>query len=536
MVNFLVCDLFHLFYQPRVSGQSEPVLPGYNHLCSSFSEVIMQRLLLLMLALFPSIASAQSSDPGILLRAIPRPVNGVAVINVANILNTPRAKKEGWAQKDRTEYLAGAVPVHPSVERIVLAKDVNPLSPSRGGVYALIPLKKPVDLKRFASAFQGELTTIADEPAVATPNGGFTVALGESLLGKVMTDQRQEVARWVKYIREKPSKSLQCSYLNVAISNEGMRNHVMVIIDTEDLFDAKSAGFAVAVSDLLRGKLKESQAIEAYLKSLHGFRILANITQDGIAATLQFDAKVKPGVEDALIKAFVLELLERNGAELADLPAATVKVNQGIVQLHFKMTDNELAHVVSLFVPPLPGVAEADSIAVTPTQEANAISSGKYFQVVNQILDDLKKQNQRARNFQATALWHETAAQRIETLSILGVDPAVVEYAHGTAARLRAVADSLRGTPIKATMLESKAYLVTYSPPPVMFVPGQGLRWNPWVGGNQVQTNIPQVRRAILEEAQKDANNRAALWNSIDSQRTLIRSDMAKKYGSSFER
>jgi hypothetical protein len=482
--------------------------------------------------------SLSAENPTVLLRSVPMPVNSVVVINVASLLNSPRAMKDGWSKLEHTEYLAGAVPVHPSVERILLAKELHPAAPTRGGVLAVIPLRKELDLKRYATAFNGEMTTIAGEPAVVGKNGSYSIALGPKTLGSMIAENRQDVSRWIRCVKDKPTKSLQSTYLNGAVNAEGMKPHIFLVVDTEDLFEDKHAGFLVAISEVLKGKLNESQGIEAYLKGLRGLRLSATITAEGIDAVLQFDGKAKPKVEAPLIKAFVVELFERNGARLEDLVVAKVTVNEGAVQFAFKLTDSELGNIMAMFLPPMSGLAESDSIPITPIKEVNATSSGKYYRAVNAILDDLRKQNQRATQFQQTALWHETAANRLEVLSVLGVDPLLIEYGHGTAARLRAVADSLRGTPIKATILESKAYLVTYTPPPAIWVPGRGLQWNPWAlagQGNQLETNIPQVRQAILEEARKDAENRTKLWNSIDSQRSEIRYAMAKKYGSEFE-
>ena len=481
---------------------------------------------------------ALEPTPIVLVQSVPKLVNSVAVVNVAKLLASPRAMKDGWSKLNHIEYLAGAVPVHPSVERILLAKELNPQAPTTGGITAIIPLKKDADLKKFATTFGGELTTIAESEVVIGKHGAYTAALQPRILGSMTTTNRQEVARWLRYIKDKPTKSMQPEYINMALAVDGTEHHIFVVVDTEELFDERHATLAVSLSEVLKGKLKESEAIEKYFKGLRGLQFGASITPDGITVQLQLDGKAKPQVDSALLKAFVIELFDRNGAHLEDLPAAGVKyMEYGAVRFTFKLTDSELANIMALFLPPLPGVSNSDDISITPKSPPTASTSGRYFRAVNTIIDDLKKQNGRATNVPATALWHDTAAGRMETLSILAVDPELVDYAQGTASRLRAVADSLRGQAISTATLQSKAYIITYTPPPVSWVPGHGIAFDPGRSyyGSSVQSNVAQVRQAILETAKKDSDNRGQLWSSIDRQRSIVQNDMAKKYGIDFE-
>ena len=179
--------------------------------------------------------SAAAADPDELMKYVPVPVNTVAVVNVNSILTSPRAVKEGWAKKDHVEYLAGAIPVHPSIERILLAKELHPEAPGQGGALAVVPLKAAVDLERFAKMRGGHVDTVGGEPVAVTANGGVGVKLAEKVLGIVRTDNRQDVARLIRYASS-ATVSQQPRYLNAAVNNLGTRHHVLVAVDTEDLF------------------------------------------------------------------------------------------------------------------------------------------------------------------------------------------------------------------------------------------------------------------------------------------------------------
>lgn len=482
-----------------------------------------------VVALLTLVGPLRAVEPADLLKYAPAQTNAVVVVNVEAILSTPRAVKEGWAKTPGTEYLAGAVPLNPQIERVVIAKEVHPHAPAHGGAFAVAPVKRAIDIDRLAKLTNGQVTTVGGESAVATPNGSLLVPLDKQLLGIAWSDSRQDVARWLRAARVATASPLS-RFLNAAVFNHAGPHHILVALDTEDLFDARQAGLAVAMTKALEGDRETAAAVEKFAGSLRGVVLTVDVTGDGLAALVRFDSAATGPVNPDAFKAFVLEALARNGAMLEDLQAAAAKAAPGQVILTFKLSDPELARIMSLFLPPLPGLTAADTIAVAPagvTPEATA----RYVQAVNRIVDDLREQNKRARDYEKTAVWQAAAANKIETLSVLNVDKAAVEYGLGTAGRLRAIADSLRGVPIQAAMLESQAYMTAFMPRVSVLTPW-GPRFNPWIyaGAQSVQTNLPQIRQQQADLIKKDAENRAALWAQIDRQRSDIRRTMAETY------
>ena len=56
--------------------------------------------------------------------------------------------------------------MNPSVERIMLAKEYVPSQPHKNWPTTLVPLKNPVNLEKFAKAYQGEVISVSDSSAV----------------------------------------------------------------------------------------------------------------------------------------------------------------------------------------------------------------------------------------------------------------------------------------------------------------------------------------------------------------------------------
>ncbi len=494
----------------------------------------MNRWMLILVAVGSTAGFGFGQEPIDLLKLIPSSVNTIAVINVNDILASPRAVKDGWSKKNHLEYLAGAVPIHPNTERILLAKEMNPESPSQGGVLAIIPLKNPLDIAKFAESRSGTIDTVGGEPVAIISNDIIGVKLGDKLLGMMKTDSRQEVARWLRHTKT-AKESLQDKYLNAFAFNSGTKHHIAIAIGTEDLFHPKQIALAVTGSQVLNADKTHATSIEAYLAKLTGIRFVADIKESGISAEVRIDSAAPAKVDPAVIKAFFIELLDNNGAALEDLTAAAVSIDGNTVTLAFQISDPELARVMSLVAPPIDRIATDEAIAIVPAG-VSATASQIYYRAVGRIVDDLKEQNKKAKDYLKTALWHETAANKIEAISVIHVEPLVVEYAVTVATRLRVIAESLKGVPVQNADLQQKTYMVGGLSRATIWRSGH-MRINPWLyNGPQVfQTNLPEIREKQSQVIRDDEANRAKLWAMIDGQKSELRGDVLKKSGTDLE-
>ena len=469
-----------------------------------------------------SIVRAQST-PLELLRYIPDQVNTVAVINVQAILNCPRAKREEWAKRHHTEYLSGAIPIHPSVERLLVATEFVPGHPSHGGGLAIAPLNQPFNPERLAKERNGSIVEIAEEKAVSCPNGIYYFLLKENLLGAMRTSNPQDVARWIRFVKSAES-STQSRYLRQAVNATALNTHIFLVVDTENLFPREQAQVAAAASDALKTDQQTLDAISEFVGGLRGIRFTADVADRGLVATLRFDSKVPPRFPPELFKSFVIDTLEKNSAMLEDLQAAAVRTDQNTVIFSLQVTDGELARIMSLVLPPATGISESAVIRVAP-DGVSLEATARYFQTVNRLIDDLRRQyNPKSlESYPRTAVWHEAAANRIQTMTTIGVDREVVEYGLGTAHRLYEIANSLRGVPAEVKNLESRLYYI--APRQSLFRMSYGVPVAlPW--GNNIRQIRAQQERAI----QQDRESREQLWSQIDSQRAKVRQSMATKY------
>ncbi len=482
---------------------------------------MLARLLLAAMAVTVVAHPAPAVDPEDLTKYLPDPFNTVAVLNVSNILKSPRAEKEGWAKLDHVEFLAGAIPVSPSIERILLATEIVPTRPGSGQTYAVIPLTKPVDLDRLAKMRGGTVTTVGGEQCVVCPNEtNYLVPLGPQIVGALKTDHKPQVSSWMKEAKES-KKSPLSQYLNASIYNSGRTNHIFVGMDFEDLLGPKRAKALVDISQTLKGS-QEVPHVEAFMHALKGMRFTANIRPDGIQARILIDSGVEPKFKPETMKSFLLEILDRNGAMLEDL-IGSVPTNEGkSTILTFKMTDAELAKLMSIFSVPAHNVG--DDIPVANGQ-VSPDATRRYFKAVNAIEEELRKKGVNLDDLAKTALWHETAANKIESMSVIGVDPAVVDYGRGTAGRLHMMAASLSGLPIKGQELDDQVYAIVS---PHMYGWGFG-------GGQMVtQSNYPEIMQKKQKLLKEDTEARNKIWKQVDEAKAKTREAMKATYSGDF--
>ncbi|CAN5300117.1 hypothetical protein BH11PLA2_BH11PLA2_30210 [soil metagenome] len=488
----------------------------------------MLRLLLIPVTLL-SVSTARAADAFDLLKYIPPQANTVAVINVANLLASPRAEKEGWSKLEHTEYLAGAVPLNPLVERLILAKEMQPGDLAGGSVLALRSSVAPIKMEKVAQLTGGTATTVSDEQAVVTKSGTYYIKLADQVLGSLRPDNKQDVGRWLRFAKSSKESALNKS-LNAAVARS-TNNHITIAVDVEDMFDDALAVAVVAATKSIQTDPAQVKLVEKFVVGLKAIVFTANIKTDGITAVIRLESKsVDAKLDPEFVKAFAMETLGHSGAMLEDLGTAKSERTDGSVALTFLMSDPELAKVMSLVIPNGMLPVDGAKIEVAPAG-ATVAATVKYFNAVNAIVDDLVKKNKNADDYFKTALWHDTAATKIETMSVLNVDKAVVEYAHGTATILRGIADSLNGVPAKVNELQSQAYAFSGGRNNLRLGRG-GVRFNPWGYGNNggVQTNLGDIRNKQTAAIKEDKVSRDKLWATVEGKRSETRAAIAAKF------
>jgi hypothetical protein len=186
-----------------------------------------------------------------------------------------------------------------------------------------------------------------------------------------------------------------------------------------------------------------------------------------------------------------------------------------------------------------PQFAATEEPATASTDAPDGAASKRYYQAINDMLDDLQK-SAKGKNYAQSALSHENFARKIGLLSITRVDPAMVKYGESVASHLRAIAASLRGEGIQLARLESQKRWYWYEEPPSVSYyyggwwgrrPGRS-HWNWGVapGRTYYNDNFAEMRAKQAEAIAKGETDRLQICSHIEQERMEVRRKMLEGY------
>ncbi len=486
--------------------------------------------LVLQLASLVGSSAPVSAGPPIkdLLAYFPDGTNAIMRVQVNDIIKSPRGLREKWGQKQNVEYLAGAIPLHPNIERLVVGTKFEPHRREAGWSISLIPTLKEASLENLATKMQGKIEDLGDDKIIATKQFGYFAQLNPEVLGNVTSSDRQFCSKWLKFARANKNQVIGNYLSEAVIFNDSAQ--ILLAVETDDMIDPQGLLSAISASKLFDEDPKLRDAAQKFLVSLRGVRIAVNFGET-TRATIKLDSKADtvPGL--TVLKPFLLKLMEHNGTMLEDMPGAKVQVVGRSVIFDLALSDSDLMKITAILGSPMVhpkieslSATSSSSIDVTPDAD-DPIASHRYFRTVNQYVAELRRNaqlNPKPMEANKHARWYEVYANKLSQVSVLNVDPAVLAYGQSSQKRFQAIGESLRGIPIELDKLESKKYY---------YQSGLGF----WRYPSNVSTNIPELDAQQYALIEKDQQNRDHAWKMIDNQRKDVRTKMQAKYKIDFE-
>ena len=466
-------------------------------------------------------AAGRADDLADLLKRVPGDMNTVAVINVAEINKTPRAVKEKWRDNHETEYLAGAAAVPAWTSVVVVGADILPGALVHGRSVALIPVNYSVDASTIAKRENGVTQSVNDQTLVLSPRRGYFGFPTAGIVAVSGTMPRQDFARWVRSARN-PDKPAVSAYLQSAVA-ANRAAHVLIAIDLGDAIDPTAAKQAVERAGVVTGE-RNVDALVAVLASTRGLVFTATIG-DTTKATLKIEFGLPmSGFVDAF-KRLWPKAMEATGLEIEELKTAELKSDGQSVTVTADLSDASLRRALSLVAAPGDAVEGKDAASIrTPKEAAGLAASVRLYKAVNSVLDDLKVQGgTKSKDYVRSAAFFDAYAAKVEKLPLTDADPALVQYAVSAAAKLRAMAVSLRGGKMQLDAFEhykSTTWAGTRS----------------WGGGAvQLSTNVQEMDSKATELVARLEPERAKIWGILESDRSAVRQEMLQKYKIDFE-
>jgi hypothetical protein len=479
--------------------------------------------------------AARADDLAELLNRVPADMNTVAVINVREINKTPRAIEEKWKENHETRYLAGAIAVPAWVSVVVIAADLHPGAVAGARALALFPADGSVSADSIARRENGVVQPAGDTNIVLSPQRGYMAVPARGIVGVSATMPRQDFVRWVRAARKADAPAVS-PYVRDAVAAH-RDAHVLIATDLDGLFDPTAVRQALQRS----GTGPDEGGLTSLVNVLSGLRGLTLTARIGATtkAELRIDFSIPTaGFADALKRVWP-RALEAADFEIPELKAADVRADGNAVVLAAELSDTSLRRILSLVASPGDAVGSGDPAAgpiKTPKEAAGLAASLRYYRAVNSALDDLRAQGgAKGKDYVRSATFFDTYARRIQKLPMPGVDPALVRYGASVAAKLGAMAGSLRGAKIQLDTYDSyKSATWAGGGPGLVIGPG-GIGIGLGGGGAALSSNVETMKTRQAEVVARLEPERAKLWGVLESDRSVVRRELLEKYKIDFD-
>lgn len=473
-----------------------------------------------------------------LARYLPAQTNAVTVVRVAQILQTDRAQREGWAETAEQDFLTGASRIPTWVDTLVIGSLVRPAMQQEVWSTAILELPPGVTMERLARREETHVEQLAGMRAVEARRDALLVEIRRGLLGIRSPAMRQETARWAQAAADGTAGPLAPG-LQEAAANPA---HIVLSLDLRQMVGPDRIREYLEQSDLLPQDPVQRLNLLKLLPTQQSLSLYVTIDQATTArVVIRFDGDATGLAEP--VAAVFRQLVDDQHLSLDEFASAKAATDGRSVTLTMSLSDASLRRVVSLISSPSPGprVAGEDRVAseppppsgIRPRVAIEPEASKRYCRAVSQSIDDLARVNLKAKDYNRTATWHDNFARRIDQLPTAGVDPVLLAFGTRVSERFRALAASLRGQGVEVNVeQQTLVYNVDYRP-----------NWatNSWWGvvgygasSLAVTSNLQEVREHQAAAVLKGTKQRTDIWKMITDDRREIESQMRATYGDAF--
>jgi len=492
----------------------------------------LQWFILSLPLIWASTCQAQD-DSAILLRRVPEKADAILIVRLQALLESHRGQQENWSKKYQAGYLNGAVRIPPTVKTMLMATDVQTNESAGAAVYgvALLKSKKRLSPEGLASKEGGEVVTVANHPVVLTSRNSFIVELAPGFVGAVTPPNRKELARWMRFAMT-DHDSVVSSYLRNAVT-AAQGAQIQMAVDLKDMVDPKAVHLWLKNSKKLEGSQSSYEPLCELVKGMRGIRFAAHIRNKTMGeVSLDFSDSVENRAD--AVKELFLESLDEMGAAIDEFRDSKIRTeaNGKTVVLKAELNDATLRKILSLIqMPSIPATPGDDQVPPTYSPGGSVKieleATERYYNAIQQLLEDLRNKLKKADDYDKTALWHETYARRIAQLARQGVDKEMIQYGVTVSSQLWALANSLRGVPVKVDLLEGEKY---YYAPFTIF--NRFSRFNSQL--NYLDTNIPEKTAKQREAVAQGESERQQIWKTLDQEKHRVRQRMSEKFKTDF--
>lgn len=405
------------------------------------------------LTVFSGAAHAQLDQ---LANRVPASANSLVIINTKRAYASPFAHAEKWEQGGLQAHRDGMIALPATAEIFLMAAEMDFEFMQPLWEVAVAYVRQMPAMQDLATHSGGRLDRLAGAQAVERSNDSFVVVLGSRIIGAMSPANRQHVIRWVRESRSRKSPQLS-PYLAEAIdaANDPAK-HIVMALDLQGILaTAEVTGDLTKMESLL----EEGDDIEAFAKvlaSIRGMRLEVEL-QNPPRARLSIDFDHEAETLYKLAKPLLLAVLAKRGVGIEDIQDWKVHAAGKTITFAGRISHSGLRRVLSVLSSPVGPMAAASQTGGS-TSDAVAEASQRYFQSVNNYLNDLFFSDRRPQSLHQIKTWVERYARKIEDLDRHQVDKEVVAFGRDAVASLHEIVSVLNRAERRTDLRDANLY------------------------------------------------------------------------------
>lgn len=467
----------------------------------------------------PAAAQAQFSRDA---KWVPDQANSLILVNADRVFQSGLANQEKWSPEQA--FQRGMTIVPPGVGKAMFAShfDYVMMEPVwTTGVFEVADAD--ARLTQAAERWESTVEDFMGRKSATLRGDLFGVVLDSGVIGVMAPGNRQSAARWVG--DADAGRTRVSPYLADAIKFADQNAEAILAFDLANAFSVGEARAALLQQEGLTGP--EIAALSQAAGRLKGLTLGITVRDKSFGA-IKIDFQDGTTDLDKLKKRVILGLLSSNGMMVDDFNDWDVAVQGSSVTFSGWLTATGLRTVGMLVNQPVrlqfsggkppQGSAELNTAQIT-REFVDTLEL--YFRDLEQFIVERRSSAPRA-----YSLWFDKYANKIDSMSITGVDPAVVEFAAGMAREFRNVALILTRSQGK---IDTRTISdVDYSG---AYVGGAG--WGPGFGyrSANVSRNAASRKLAKTEESAAAAAAAKEVMQDLRNQFGDLRRDIQSRFG-----
>ncbi len=414
----------------------------------------------LLAAMVVSPAQAQTGNSrvfGNLLKRIPERSNGLLLVNVDGLFDSPMGRAENWRQQ-ALESRHGGFGLSTEVSKIAVAVGMDFSTMQERWRIGLAQLRHdvPIKLESLAAREGGYVETIETTPVAWTPRGFYLFDFPDSLIGFASPTNRQGLSEWFKSALWHP-RNFPPGFADRAIFRADAGAQIVLAFDLSNAISSQTVEPWLNSVDVMKKTKTDSSILARRLATAKSAFLVIKADQ-ALEGSLRIDFGDDISYTAQVARSLILDFLENHGADLPEIKTWTLSFDKGTaVEMSGRLSVDSVRKVLSLAHAPrfstsnpvadaaASGKPEsktaAQPVPYTRRPSDNVSAAQGYFRSVSSLMDGLKRTNRPT--YRSTKLWYDRYAKQIEELPILGVDKDLLDWGAQVARMLREMSSGI---------------------------------------------------------------------------------------------